>query len=127
MSEKLRNDSSYRHHARHAAQRLAPGVEVEGRHQLHAVFLSAGGGRVQFFVRSERGRIAPDRRWPRLGGVPVRGGGGSQPDVGTRYGQRGCRRLPGLTLTTEVAVGGADALRCTVYVSQAHTPFPIIY
>jgi hypothetical protein len=66
------------------AQRPAPGVEIEGRHQLHAVFFSAGGGRVQFFVRSERRRIAPDRRRPCLGGISVRGRGGAQPDLGAR-------------------------------------------
>jgi hypothetical protein len=38
------------HHPRHPAQRLAAGVEIEGRHQLHAVFFAAGSGGLQFFV-----------------------------------------------------------------------------
>ena len=56
-----------------------------------------------------RRRIAPDCRRADLGGVPVRGGGGAEPDLGARAAQPGARRLPGIARSREFAVHREDS------------------
>src|SRR5712692_6604450 len=87
---------THRHHARHAPEGSPPGVALQGRHQLHAVFFSAGGCRLQLFVRPECRRVAPHRRRPDLGGVSVRRCRRPEPNLGPRDPQPSARRLPRL-------------------------------
>src|ERR1700733_8311504 len=58
------------------------GVALERCAELDAFFFSAGGGDLQFFFRSVGGGVAAHCRRVDLGGVPVRGGGGAESDVG---------------------------------------------
>ena len=99
----IQRDRSY------VGQRLAPGVAIERRHQLHAVLFPAGGGGLQFFLRSQRRRIAPDRRRTGLGSVSLCRGGGAQPDLGARTAQSGSGRLSGFARPGQFAFPGQGA------------------
>src|SRR5579864_1360901 len=65
------------------------GMALERCVELDAVLFAAGGGDLQFLVRSERGAV-PRNRWRTdMGGVSFCGGSGAQPDLGARVAEPG--------------------------------------
>ena len=92
-------------HPRDAEKRHSPGVALQRRAQLHAVFFAAGGRDLRLLFRSTGGRVAPHRRRVGLGRVSVRGRRRAQPDLGARTAQSGARRLS--------RVSCAGELRCS--------------
>src|SRR5580700_7162752 len=104
--DRRRHDYRLPARASDSGQRPAPGVAIERRHQLHVVFLIAGGCDLQFLVRSDCRRIATNCRRTGLGRFFVRRSGGLEPNLGTGNAQSGARCLPGFSGLPQRSVPG---------------------
>src|ERR1700693_2314268 len=104
-TKKWRQDEHRRRsYASDFGERPSPGVALERRHQLHAVFLFAGGGDLQLLVRPDRGRVATYRRWSDMGGISLCRRGGFESDLGPRNAQPGAGCIPCFPSSTERSV-----------------------